>query len=67
LGGYKGYSYATVVNVLSAALQTGNYLRMLTGIGQSGEKAPDALRIFTAGEKELDSLAGAKRQWCANK
>ena len=32
LGGYKGYGYATVVEILSAALQQGNYLKMLTGI-----------------------------------
>lgn len=91
LAGYKGYGYATVVEVLSAALQAGNFLRALTGIGKNGEKvpfhlghffiaidtnafvgvesfkktagdimrelrsstkAPDAERIYTAGEKE---------------
>mgnify|MGYP000925104177 FL=1 len=91
LAGYKGYGYATIVEVLSAALQQGNYLRMLTGIGKDGQKvpfhlghffiaidteafmgldefkktagnimrdlrgskiAPDAQRIYTAGEKE---------------
>lgn len=31
LAGYKGYGYATVVEVLSAALQQGNFLKMLTG------------------------------------
>lgn len=89
--GYKGYGYAAVVEILSAALQQGNYLKMLTGIGPNGEsvkfhlghffiaidtnafmgekefrktagnilrdlrasrKAPDAERIYTAGEKE---------------
>ncbi len=35
--GYKGYGYATVVEILSAALQQGNYLRMLTGIGEDGQ------------------------------
>lgn len=40
LGGYKGYGYATVVELLSAALQQGNYLSMLSGIGQNGEKVP---------------------------
>lgn len=29
--GYKGYGYATVVEILSAALQNGKYLKMLTG------------------------------------
>jgi len=29
MGGYKGYGYATVVEILSAALQDGDYLKML--------------------------------------
>lgn len=40
LAGYKGYGYATVVELLSAALQQGNYLSMLSGIGDNGEKVP---------------------------
>lgn len=44
--GYKGYGYATVVEVLSAALQQGNYLRMLTGIGKDGQKVPFHLGHF---------------------
>ncbi len=46
LAGYKGYGYATVVEVLSAALQQGNYLKMLTGIGERGEKVPFHLGHF---------------------
>ena len=46
LAGYKGYSYATVVEVLSAALQGGSFLRMLTGIGPNGEKQPYHLGHF---------------------
>lgn len=46
LGGYKGYSYAVVVEVLSAALQQGNYLKMLSGIGANGEKVPYHLGHF---------------------
>lgn len=38
LAGYKGYGFATFVEVLSAALQQGNYLRMLTGLSENGEK-----------------------------
>lgn len=38
LAGYKGYGYATVVEILSAALQQGNYLKMLTGIDENGGK-----------------------------
>ena len=38
MAGYKGYGYATVVEILSAALQAGSYLKMLTGI-QNNKKA----------------------------
>lgn len=46
LAGYKGYGYATVVEILSAALQQGNFLKMLTGLGESGEKVPYHLGHF---------------------
>ncbi len=46
LAGYKGYGYATVVEVLSAALQQGSYLKMLSGIGPGGEKRPYHLGHF---------------------
>jgi len=46
LAGYKGYGYAVVVEVLSAALQQGNFLKMLTGIGANGEKVPYHLGHF---------------------
>ena len=46
LAGYKGYGYATVVEVLSAALQAGNFLKALNGIGESGEKQPYGLGHF---------------------
>lgn len=45
LAGYKGYGYATVVEILSAALQQGNYLRMLTG-KQDGKLVPYHLGHF---------------------
>lgn len=38
MAGYKGYGYATVVEILSAALQGGSFLRALSGIGTHGEK-----------------------------
>lgn len=44
--GYKAYGYATVVEILSAALQSGSYLRMLTGIGENGEPVPHHLGHF---------------------
>lgn len=40
MAGYKGYGYATVVEVLSAALQAGSFLRQLTGLNEQGEKVP---------------------------
>lgn len=46
LAGYKGYGYATVVEILSAALQAGNFLKMLSGIGEQGEKIPYHLGHF---------------------
>lgn len=46
LAGYKGYSYATVVEVLSAALQGGAFLRALSGVGPNGEKQPYHLGHF---------------------
>ncbi|HZK27554.1 MAG TPA: Ldh family oxidoreductase [Thermoclostridium sp.] len=44
-GGYKGYGYATVVEILSAALQSGNYLKMLLGL-ENGKKVPYHLGHF---------------------
>lgn len=46
LGGYKGYGYAAFVEILSAALQGGSYLKMLSGIGSKGEKIPYHLGHF---------------------
>lgn len=45
LGGYKGYGYATVVEILSAALQGGPFLRALSGIAD-GKKVPYRLGHF---------------------
>lgn len=44
-GGYKGYGYATVVEILSAALQGGAFMKMLTGI-RDGKKVPYNLGHF---------------------
>ena len=46
LAGYKGYGYATVVEILSAALQSGSYLKMLSGINEKGENVPLRLGHF---------------------
>ncbi len=44
-GGYKGYGYATVVEILSAALQGGAFMKMLTGMN-NGKKTPYNLGHF---------------------
>ncbi|HOB19185.1 MAG TPA: Ldh family oxidoreductase [Candidatus Atribacteria bacterium] len=43
--GYKGYEYATVVEILSAALQGGAFLKALSGI-ENGKKVPYRLGHF---------------------
>ena len=66
LAGYKGYGYATVVEVLSAALQQGQFLSALSGIGANGEKVPYHLGHFFiaidteafAGREEFKKTAG---------
>ena len=40
LAGYKGYGWATVVEVLSAALQGGSFLKTLSGINADGSHRP---------------------------
>lgn len=45
-GGYKGYGYATVVEILSAALQDGAYLKQLNGFDEVGKKIPYPLGHF---------------------
>jgi L-2-hydroxycarboxylate dehydrogenase (NAD+) len=44
-GGYKGYGYATVVEILSSALQQGAFLKMLLGV-KDGKKVPYQLGHF---------------------
>lgn len=43
--GYKGYGYCTVVEVLSAALQQGSFMKMLLGV-KDGKKGPINLGHF---------------------
>ena len=65
LAGYKGYGYATVVEILSAALQQGNFMLALTG-KQDGKLVPYHLgHFFIAidtnafmGEAEFRKTAG---------
>ena len=46
LAGYKGYGYAAVVEILSAALQAGSYMKMLTGLDENRNKKPYHLGHF---------------------
>lgn len=46
LGGYKGYGYATVVEVLSAALQGGSFLKSLSDRDENGNRKPCHLGHF---------------------
>jgi len=46
LAGYKGYGYATVVEILSAALQAGSFLKALTNVDEHGSKRPYHLGHF---------------------
>ncbi len=45
LAGYRGYGYATVVEVLSAALQQGTFLTRLSGL-RDGQRQPHHLGHF---------------------
>lgn len=45
LAGYKGYGYATAVEILCAALQQGAFLKMLSGM-KNGKKIPYPLGHF---------------------
>ena len=46
LGGYKGYGYAMVVELLSACLQDGAYGKALNGVDENGNKVPYHLGHF---------------------
>ena len=46
LGGYKGYGYSTVVEILSTALSQADYMKMLMGIDSEGKKIPIQLGHF---------------------
>ena len=45
-GGYKGYGYATVVEILSAALQDGAFMKALNGKDADGRPIPYPLGHF---------------------
>lgn len=45
-GGYKGYGFATVVELLSSALQQGSFLKQLSGFDAAGKPVPYGLGHF---------------------
>ncbi len=45
-GGHKGYGFATVVELLSATLQQGSFLKQLSGLTDDGTRRPYALGHF---------------------
>ena len=45
-GGHKGYGYATVVEILSAALQQGAFMKQLSGFNPEGDRIPYSLGHF---------------------
>ena len=45
-GGYKGYGYATIVEVLCAALQGNNFLKQINEVDAAGKKVPIQLGHF---------------------
>jgi LDH2 family malate/lactate/ureidoglycolate dehydrogenase len=47
-GGHKGYGYATLVEILSAALQNGIYLKNTIGIVEEGQKRLKVGHFFLA-------------------
>lgn len=65
-GGYKGFGYSTVVEVLSAALQNGKFMKALNGFDENGNKIPYPLghffiainTEFFMGEKVFRTIAG---------
>lgn len=46
LGGHKGFGWAVMVEILSAALQDGAFLKGLTGFDSEGNRAPYSLGHF---------------------
>ena len=66
-GGYKGYGYSTVVEILSAALQSGLFLKALDGKDEEGKIRPYHLaHIFLAIDTEAFMGAEAFKKTCGD-
>lgn len=66
-GGYKGYGYSTVVEILSAALQSGLFLKALDGKDEEGRIRPYHLgHFFIAIDTEAFMGAEAFKKTCGD-
>ena len=66
-GGYKGYGYSTVVEILSAALQSGLFLKALDGKDEEGKIRPYHLgHFFIALDTEAFMGAEAFKKTCGD-
>ena len=66
-GGYKGYGYSTVVEILSAALQSGLFLKALDGKDEEGKIRPYHLgHFFIAIDTEAFLGAEAFKTTCGD-
>ena len=66
-GGYKGYGYSTVVEILSAALQSGLFLKALDGKDEEGKIRPYYLgHFFIAIDTEAFMGAEAFKKTCGD-
>ena len=66
-GGYKGYGYSTVVEILSAALQSGLFLKALEGKDEDGKIRPYHLgHFFIAIDTEAFMGAEAFKKTCGD-
>ena len=66
-GGYKGYGYSTVVEILSAALQSGLFLKALDGKDEEGKIRPYHLgHFFIAIDTEAVMGAEAFKKTCGD-
>ena len=66
-GGYKGYGYSTVVEILAAALQSGLFLKALDGKDEEGKIRPYHLgHFFIAIDTEAFMGAEAFKKTCGD-
>ena len=66
-GGYKGYGYSSVVEILSAALQSGLFLKALDGKDEEGKIRPYHLgHFFIAIDTEAFMGAEAFKKTCGD-